>query len=102
LKEEDKSIILYKIVNNDYCDFYTGTIKYEVGKETICHDWSNEDKECGNGLHLSPIPEFAMEYHQGKILKCKVRLEDIKVYSKCNFANKVRCKKVFVMEEVKT
>jgi hypothetical protein len=101
LKEEDKSIILYKIVNNDYSDFYTGKVKYKVGEEVACNDWSNKDRECGGGLHLSPTPEFAMKYHQGKVLKCKVKIKDIKVYSKCSFADKVRCKKVFVMEEVK-
>ncbi len=96
---DGKYIILYKSVNPDtLCDFYTGKIKYE-GVVT-CPDW-NPDKniQCGNGLHLSPTPEMALSYSQGKVLKCKVALKDIAVYG--TDITKVRCKKVEVIGEVK-
>jgi len=91
------SIILYKSVNPDtLCDFYTGKIKYE-GTVT-CPDWDdNEQRECGGGLHLSPTPELALSYNKGKVLKCKVNIEDFVVYSK-NIM-KVRCKTVKVIGE---
>ena len=91
------SIILYKSVNPDtLCDFYTGKIKYE-GTVT-CPGWDdNEQRECGGGLHLSPTPELALSYNKGKVLKCKVNIEDFVVYSK-NIM-KVRCKTVKVIGE---
>ena len=91
------SIILYKSVNPDtLCDFYTGKIKYE-GTVT-CPDWDdNEQRECGGGLHLSPTPELALSYNKGKVLKCKVNIEDFVVYSQN--ISKVRCKKVKVLGE---
>ena len=93
------SVILYKSVNpENNCDFQTGKIKYE-GIVT-CPDWDgNVEKECGNGLHLSPTPQLALSYHQGKLLKCEVKLKDIAVYSKN--LTKVRCKKVKVLGEYK-
>ena len=95
------TITLYKSVNPDtLCDFKTGKIRYEVGKEVICPDW-NPDKtvQCGNGLHLSPTPAMALSYNHGKVLKCEVDIKDFVVYSKD--ITKVRCKKVKVIEEIK-
>jgi hypothetical protein len=95
---DGKYIILYKSVNpRTLCDFYTGKIKYE-GVVT-CPDW-NPDRniQCGNGLHLSPTPEMALSYNQGKVLKCRVELKDIVVYP--TDITKIRCKKVTVIGEV--
>ena len=95
---DGQSIILYKSVNPEtLCDFYTGKIKYE-GVVT-CPDW-NPDKniQCGNGLHLSPTPEMALNYNNGKVLKCKVALKDIVVYA--TDISKVRCHKVTVIGEL--
>jgi len=98
---KDGKITLYKSVDpkND-CDFYTGKIKYEVGKTVECPDW-NPDKtmECGGGLHLSPTLKEALLYNKGKILKCAVDLKDFVVYAQN--ITKVRCRKVKVIEEVK-
>ena len=57
----------------------------------------NEQRECGGGLHLSPTPELALSYNKGKVLKCKVNIEDFVVYSQN--ISKVRCKKVKVLGE---
>ncbi len=90
-------ITLYKSVNPDtLCDFYTGKIKYE-GTVT-CPDFDpNPARECGGGLHLSPAPELALRYNQGKVLKCEVALKDIVVYGRN--IDKVRCRKVKVIGE---
>ena len=96
---DGKFIILYKSVNpKTLCDFYTGTIKYEG--TVICPDWKTDTNiQCGNGLHLSPTPEMALSYNQGKVLKCKVAIKDIAVYP-LNIT-KVRCKKVEVLGDYK-
>jgi hypothetical protein len=90
-------ITLYKSVNpGTLCDFYTGKIKYE-GTVT-CPDFDpNPERECGDGLHLSPTPEMALRYNEGKVLKCEVALKDIVVYG--HNIDKVRCRKVKVIGE---
>ena len=90
-------IILYKSVNpKTFCDFYTGKIKYE--NTVICPDFDpNINRQCGGGLHLSPTPELALSYNQGKVLKCEVEIKDIVVFP--DDITKVRCKKVKVIGE---
>jgi hypothetical protein len=100
LKVENDSIVLYKTVNKDTgCDFRTGKIKYEGIVK--CPDFDPKtDRECGGGLHLCATPEGAISFAVGpyKLLKCKVKLKDIVVYSKN--INKVRCRQVKVLEMV--
>jgi hypothetical protein len=95
-KADKEHIYLYKSVNpKTNCDFYTGKIKYEGIVK--CPDWkSNKEQECGSGLHLSPTPELALRYNQGKILKCKVAIKDFVVYP--YNIDKVRCKKIEVIK----
>jgi hypothetical protein len=98
--DKDGYVPLYKSVNPATgCDFYTGKIEYKG--VVSCPDW-NPDKniECGEGLHLSPRPELALSYNQGKLLVCKVHKDDFVVYP--GNATKVRCKKVTVIGEYKT
>ena len=42
---------LYKITNIEGRDFWTDSIKYEVGKIVEAPDWK-KTPECGKGLHL--------------------------------------------------
>ena len=92
---DKKHIKLYKSVNETtLCDFRTGKIKYEGVVECPDFDLSN-DRECSGGLHLSPLPELALSFNNGKILECKVAIKDIVVYGKD--IKKVRCKKVEVI-----
>ena len=97
--EEDGIVTLYKSVNPDtLCDFYTGKVKYQG--TVICPDWDNDKKkQCGGGLHLSPLPHMALKYNEGKLLKCKVHRKDFVVYP--HDITKVRCKKVTVIGEYK-
>ena len=94
---DDGYVTLYKSVNpKNGRDFYSDTIEYK-GVVT-CPDWNpDHDIECGNGLHLSPLPHLALLYNQGKLLKCKVHKNDFVVYP--NNITKVRCKKVTVIGE---
>jgi len=99
---DSEHILLFKSVNPETnCDFYTGKIKYNVGEEIICPDFDEDkNRQCGGGLHLSPKPEMALKYNKGKLLKCKVHVDDFVVYP--NDITKVRCRKVFVIGEYKT
>ena len=98
--DKNGNVTLYKSVNPDtLCDFYTGKIKYH-GVVT-CPDWDgNKDLQCGNGLHLSPRPEMALNYNRGKLLVCEVNKKDFVVYP--SDITKVRCRKVKVIGEYKT
>jgi hypothetical protein len=97
--DKNGNVTLYKSVNpKNNKDFYTGKIKYE-GTVT-CPDWNGDNTiQCGNGLHLSPIPHQALNYNNGKLLECKVNKKDFVVYPLD--ITKVRCKKVTVIGEYK-
>ena len=93
-EHNNDKIVLYKSVNPDtFCDFYTGKIKYEIGKEVECPDWdSREMFQCGNGLHLSAFPLDTQTYNEGTILRCLVDPDDVVVFP--DDITKVRCRKV--------
>jgi len=97
----DKDTIkLYKSVRPDnHKDFHSNTIEYKLGV-VECPDWDpSADIECGNGLHLSPLPELALSYNNGLLLACTAKLKDIAVYP--HNITKIRCKKVTVIGEYK-
>lgn len=87
-------IVLYKVVNPDtFCDFYTGTIKYEIGKDVICPDFDPDPSiRCGHGLHLFLNPLETQHSNTGTILKCLVDPEDVVIYP--ILLDMVRCRKV--------
>jgi hypothetical protein len=97
--DKQGNVTLYKSVNpKNNTDFYTGKIKYE-GTVT-CPNWNGDNNlQCGNGLHLSPLPHQALNYNDGKLLECKVNKKDFVVYP--YDITKVRCKKVTVVGEYK-
>ena len=97
----DKTTIkLFKSVRKDnHRDFHTNSIEYSG--EVVCPDF-NPDKsiQCGQGLHLSPLPHLALQYNSaGMLLECSVKLTDFVVYPED--ITKVRCKKVTVIGEYK-
>jgi len=94
---------LYKIVNEEYKDFWTDSVLYKIGTVVNCPDFDeNSALECGKGLHLSPTIDEAKQFNQsGHILKCLVDKKDVFVFEiNPQYPNKVRCRKVFVKEEV--
>ena len=94
--DKDGNLTLYKSVREDNTDFHTGKIKYE--ETVICPDWDKDaTRQCGGGLHLSPLPELALSYNQGKLLKCKVHKNDFVVFG--SDITKVRCRRVTVIGE---
>ena len=77
---------------------YTNKIKYEG--DVICSDFDKDtERECGGGLHLSPLPELALSFNNGTVLECAVKIKDFVVYSRN--IQKVRCSKVTVLGVVK-
>jgi hypothetical protein len=94
-KIDESTIKLYKSVQENNTDFYTGKIKYDG--VTLCPDFNSDKKiKCGQGLHLSPTSEMALKYNQGKILECAVKISDFVIFSED--ITKVRCKKVTVLK----
>ena len=95
----NKPLTLYKSVRPDtLCDFHTGQIKYEG--EVVCPDFDpDKTRQCGGGLHLSPTPQDALRYNDGRVLECRVARKDIVVYA--TDITKVRCRKVTVVGEWK-
>lgn len=81
LEKEKGFVYLYHSVKDDYTDFYTGKIKFLIGTTVIAPDWDNDKKkECGGGFHLCATPEQTQSFHQGKIMRCKVKTRDIVVH----------------------
>lgn len=94
--DRDNTIVLYKSVKEDGTDFFYHTLRYEG---TVVSPYWIPDRcyRGGGGLHFSPTPELALVYCAGKIIKCRVALEDIVVYS--DIITKVHCQKVEVIAE---
>jgi len=94
--DNDGYVTLYKVTQKDGTDYYSGKIKYE-GK-VVCPTFdSNPNRQCGCGLHLSPLPELASMYNAGPVKKCRVHKDNFVVYP--TDISKVRCSEVEVIEE---
>jgi len=95
LKVKDDCVYLYKWVDKDYKDFFSGAIDYSQEK-VIAPDWvPGFPFECGEGLHLAADPWTAYSFypmHEGRMLKFKVPLKDLYPYLKadCRYPFKVR------------
>jgi hypothetical protein len=94
--QTDGRVLLYKSVQDDDTDHYTGKIKYEGTVRPAKWD-PDGNRQCGDGLHLSPTPQLAQSYNSGKIKKCLVKPEDFVVYP--HDITKVRCREVIVLED---
>ena len=89
--------VLFKCVDDDYATDHSRNagIFYTPGAKVTAPDWK-KTKACGNGLHVSPRPSAAREYHNGtKFVAVKARLADIVVID-----NKVKVPALTVVGEV--
>jgi hypothetical protein len=91
---------LYKRVKDNYTDFFSGTYTYFPETVVTAADWiANERIVCGNALHLSATKEQSEQWNEGgRLLKCRVKLEDMCVLP-YNILQ-VRCREVFVLKEI--
>jgi len=99
IKAEEDHIYLYKWVDKNYRDFFSGTIDYSQEK-IVAPDFTPDSFfECGEGLHLAADPWTAYSFfpmHEGRMLKFKVPLKDLYPYLKadCCYPYKVRVPKL--------
>jgi len=85
----------YKSVREDMSSVYNFNIKYDIG---IISDWHydpNCDNENSFGLSMWYDKEKAKEYYDGKILKIRAKISDVKALT---YNNKVRCSQLEVLE----
>ena len=96
---DDKYIIAYKSVRNDYKSVYfPNKYKYEVGKTYTSNCDCNTNIENSFGLS-GWTKQAALDYYSnGKLLKVRIDIEDIGAIVWDD--NKIRCKKQTVIEEV--
>ncbi len=83
-------VTLYKSVNADWTSRYHAD--YSPGAKPTAPDWTPTN-ECGGGLHFSPRPHMALEYHDAKgqrFVACPVRVKDIVVIGSPGAANKCK------------
>jgi len=102
-KKSKNKLILYKFVQHDFTDFYSGKTKYEVGKTVTAIDWNPDNSiECGGGLHLCPSIDYCKKFNNSKnghALQCEVNIKDILVHSNPLYPHKIRCKQCKVIKE---
>ncbi|MEU4590076.1 DUF7666 domain-containing protein [Micromonospora aurantiaca (nom. illeg.)] len=60
----DGKAVLYKALGDDLTagQEYGKPTVYRVGDTVTCDDWSDTN-DCGGGLHFSPTPHMASQYH---------------------------------------
>jgi hypothetical protein len=87
-----KVAILFKALNDDFHSPY-GTL-YAPGTVPVAPDWDGGKAECGGGLHFSPTPGHAREFHDSakRYCACPVALKDIVVHPDGSMPQKVKAK----------
>ncbi len=78
---DDGRVTLYKATGDDLTmgEEYGHPTTYTVGADLVCVDW-RDDNECGGGLHLSPTPGQASDYHLSatRWLRCTADVADVR------------------------
>jgi hypothetical protein len=95
---------MYKAVRPDGLDFYAGTVRYEVGNIVECSDWrENYDEECGRALHCCPHLFLTDGYARGDHIHVavEVAVRDMRLPKAMSMPDKIRVKKLKVLEIVK-
>ena len=92
IEDDCEYCILYKGVNSNYFSDYN--FKYLPGSLPIAPDWDGGDKECGGGLHFSPVPAMTLKYAPTakKFMACPIKLTDISVKPNANMPDKIKAK----------
>jgi hypothetical protein len=102
----DGVAILYKAVEDDFSSYHRTS--YRPGTEPSAPDWDGGERECGSGLHFSPLPTFALPHPDDamRFVACPVRLEDIVVHPAGTYPDKVKaravCAPVYEVHEDRT
>ena len=85
--------ILYKALNDDFTSPYG--LSYAPGSQPVAPDWDGGQVECGGGLHFSPSPAMAMEFHASatKYVGCPVAVHECAVNPDGAYPQKVKAKR---------
>src|SRR5271169_5962752 len=68
----------YKIVKDDYTDYYTGKTRYVVGEKLVHPDPDRSSDICSRGYHVSDQPWLAAKYNRiGRLLLVEVEAKNI-------------------------
>jgi hypothetical protein len=104
VKPQKGKVMMYKAVRPDQTDFYNGTVKYVVGETVQAPDWKEDyTEECGCGLHCCPHLFLTEQYAQQEHvhLKVEVDVKDLRLPKEFSMPNKIRVKKLKVLEIIK-
>lgn len=87
-------VTLYKALNDDFKSPHG--VSYAPGATPEAKDWDGGREECGAGLHFSPHPRMARDFHMGakRYAACPVRLKDIVVHKDAAYPEKVKASRV--------
>ena len=85
---------LYKALNEDFVSYH-GT-SYLPGTEPAAEDWDGGERECGGGLHFSPLPTLALPHPDDvmRFVACPVRLDDMAVHPNGHYPATVKARRV--------
>jgi hypothetical protein len=88
--------LVYKAVDDDYSTANARAVglTYAPGSTPIAPDWDGGRRECGGGLHFSPHPMMALEFHPDakRFMACPVALADISVHPRGASPQKIKAR----------
>jgi hypothetical protein len=86
--------ILFKALSEDFTSPHG--VSYEPGTAPAASDWDGGSLECGCGLHFSPHPEMAREFHEDaeRFVACPVLVSEIAIHPDGTFPQKVKAPRV--------
>jgi hypothetical protein len=95
--------VLYKALNADFTSPHQ--FSYSPGTTPEAPDWDGGKQECGGGLHFSPSPAMAREFHREavKYVACPVALKDIAIHPNGDYPQKCKaraaCQPIYEVNE---
>jgi hypothetical protein len=94
IKVKDGIALLYKSIDSNYKSARGGD--YTPKSTPVANDWDGGKKECGGGLHFSPVPSAALEFYNkpnNRFVACPVALKDMRhPKSTDQYPNKIKAK----------
>ena len=94
IEVKDSVATLYKAVGDDFRSPHG--IAYTPGTQPEALDWDGGSKECGGGLHFSPVPTMARSFNPDakRFVACPVALSDIAVHPDGMYPEKCKAARV--------
>lgn len=107
IKVKNNRVQLWKCVDENGMDFYSGSINYNSNKEIVCPNWKeNYTAECGYALHLADSPSAARGFvscgklKTARLFKVSAGINDCKCFGGTpDSPRKLRAKKCRKVKE---